>query len=638
MLRKIRRAPVIAILVAITLIWSAAGATAAVRASVIVVFDDDVANPAALAGQLGRAHGFEARHVYGSALKGFSAAVPLAALPALSAHPRVYDVELETREPVASQTLPTGADRIEVDKNTGAGVGVDGPTIDIDVAILDTGINSHPDLNIAGGYSGSPGDTWADVTGHGTHVAGIVGAIDNDLGVVGVAPGVRLWSVRVCREDGFCYSTDVVAGIDWLVARKNDFKSGRAGGINFAAANYSISSPDTTSSCNAQNKGVNATHSAICRLVSSGVVFVMAAGNNVRLKNAYPEAFTVAAVTDFDGKAGGFGAPTCRYDIDDQLAHFSNWGVDIAAPGTCILSTASDGDYVTFSGTSMSTPYVSGAIALYLHVNNKAPATNKNGVIAIENAIVGAALPQAHACGYVNHRGTDEKLLFVNDVTHFRGTGECEVADPPPPPNTPPAVSISSPTDGSTFTTDDTITFTGSALDEEDGDVGDDLVWTSSLQGEIGAGASFSSSLAEGTHTITAAATDSEGLTGSASVSVSVTVEGGEEPPPPPPPPSTTMSASLSGSSANNGSTWTATAMVLVTDGSGVALSGVLVSGSWNGAGSVSCTTASNGTCSVSLGGVLKRVGSVSFAVTDVALVEGYTYSGDYPSIVISKP
>jgi subtilisin len=635
MFRQFGRRTAVSLLVAFSLVWSVASVSAAARTSVIVVFDDAVANPAALAGQLGRAHGFSARHVYSHALKGFAASVPAHAVAALGANPRVLSVELETVWELASQTIPTGADRIEVDKNPKAGVDGGGPGVNIDLAILDTGINEHPDLNLAGGYSATPDGIWSDPSGHGTHVAGIAAAIDNDIGVVGVAPGARVWSVRVCRRQGdsdACFSTDVVAGIDWVVARKNDFKAGRAGGINFAAANYSISSADTTTACNNQNMGVNATHSAICRLVSSGVVFAMAAGNNARLKNAYPEAFTVAAITDFDGKAGGYGTPTCRWDVDDQLAHYSNWGVDIAAPGSCITSTANHGGYVTFSGTSMATPYVTGAVALYLHANNQVPATNKNGVVAIENAIVSAALPQSHACGYNNHRGTAEKLLFVNDTARFKGTGECEVADPPPPPNSAPVVSISSPIDGMTFTTADSITFSGSAIDEPDGDLSGDLAWTSSLDGQIGSGASFSATLAEGTHTITAAVTDSGGLTGSASVTVTVS-----EPPPPPPPPSTTMSATLSGSSANNGNTWTATATVAVSDGAGVALAGVLVTGSWNSNGSASCTTGSNGTCNVSQGGILKRVSSVTFQVSGIVL-DGYTYSGSYPSITISKP
>ena len=139
---------------------------------------------------------------------------------------------------------------------------------------------------------------------------------------------------------------------------------------------------------------------------------------------------SVSAVADFDGKAGGLGSPTCRGDVDDTLANFSNFGpaVDIAAPGVCIDSTYKNGDYASISGTSMAAPHAAGAVALYLHANGLDPATNGAGVNDIEAAILGAALPQSHPCGYTNERGSNEPLLFVNDLVHFQGNGECDVA------------------------------------------------------------------------------------------------------------------------------------------------------------------------------------------------------------------
>ena len=82
--------------------------------------------------------------------------------------------------------------------------GVENQRVDADVAIVDTGIAAHPDLNVAGGYNCSSADRarWADEHGHGTHVAGTVGALDNTIGVVGVAPGVRLWAVRILNSSG----------------------------------------------------------------------------------------------------------------------------------------------------------------------------------------------------------------------------------------------------------------------------------------------------------------------------------------------------------------------------------------------------------------------------------------------------
>jgi subtilisin len=613
MFRHQRRGPAISILVALCLIWSVAVASAASRTSVIVVFDDSVADPAVLAGQLGRAHGFTARHVYGTALKGFVASVPARAMAALVANPRVVAVEAETVESIVDQSLPTGIDRIEVDKNpTVTTNGTGSKAVNIPIAIIDTGIQpNHPDLNVAGGFAAA-GSTWSDGNGHGTHVAGTAAAKDNGTGVVGVAPGAPVWAVRVCGNGGMCMSGDIVKGIDWVAARKADFKANRSGGINFAAANFSISSADSNNSC---SNPANTTHRAICGLVNQGVVFVMAAGNDARAKTAYPVAFAVAAIADFNGKAGGGAAPTCRADEDDTLANFSNWGVDIAAPGTCILSTWRNSGYNTISGTSMATPHVTGAVALYIHANASVnPATNATGVASIESAIVGAALAQSNACGYTNERGSGEKLLFVNGAA-FGGNGTCETAGSAPPPNTAPSVAITSPSSGATFTEGASITFTGSASDTQDGNLTSSLVWTSSLNGQIGTGGSFSrSDLSVGSHTITASVTDSGGLTGSASVSISVQASGGGDPLP------TMHLGGLSGSSAPvNKARWSATVTATVHNVDHSPVSGATVSGTWSGgaSGTASCTTNGSGQCSVSTT-AHRNSASVTFTVTSI--------------------
>lgn len=624
MFRRFRGASSVSLLVALSLVWSVAATAAAERTSVIVIFDGGVSKPAALAKQLGQAHGFTARHVFGTAVKGFVASVPARAVAALAASPQVVAVEAETVERIVAQTTPTGIDRIEVDKRVTVGSGV---TVNLPIAIIDTGISAHSDLNLAGGYAAA-GSTFSDSNGHGTHVAGTVAAKDNGDGVVGVAPGAPVWAVRVCGSNGFCMSGDIVEGIDWAAARKAEANDGSADGdpgINFAAANFSISSADSNNSC---SNPANTTHRAICGLVSRGTVFAMAAGNDARSKTAYPVAFTVAAIADFNGKAGGAAASTCRSDVDDTLADFSNWGVDIAAPGACILSTWNNGGYNTISGTSMATPHVTGAVGLYLHATGQAPATNASGVTAIENAIVAGALAQPHACGYTNERGSSEKLLFVNS-TQFGGNGACDTSSSPPPSNTAPTVTITSPANNSTFTEGNTINFSGSASDNESGDLTSSLSWTSSIDGIIGSGGSFSRNLGVGTHTITASVTDPGGLTGSASISVTVDTAGGGDP--------SSMSATLSGSTQSSGSNWTATAIITVRDGNGGLLSGANVTGAWSGgSGGTSCTTGSSGTCNLSKS-QHKRVGSATFTVTNVTK-DDYAYDDADPSITISKP
>ncbi|MCH8878012.1 MAG: S8 family serine peptidase [Chloroflexi bacterium] len=516
------------LMTAIALVLSAGQSQAATATGQIIpgqyiVLVADGVDPATVAAD----HRIAARHTYRTALNGFAAAIPN--LADLESDPRVLAVEPERIYRINPQADPTGINRIEVDKNPNADIDqTDDIRVGLDVAIIDTGLDGdHPDLNIAGGinYSGGPSSKWDDGNGHGTHVGGTVGAIDNGFGVVGVAPGVRLHAVKVCKNGGICFSGDMVAGIDWVAERKAEANDGDADGdpgINFASANMSISTSDDANPCTGSSGAI---HEAICGLVNQGVVFALAAGNNDRQKDAYPEVLAVSALADFDGQAGGVAGSTCRSDEDDTLANFSNFGpeVDIAAPGVCILSTWNDGGYNTISGTSMASPHVAGAVALYLYANGLAPATDAAGVNVIETAILDAALPQSDACGYTNEHageGSTEPLLFVN-ATAFGGDGSCDVASAGPV-NETPTVSITSPADGSTFDSGATILFEGTASDTEDGDLTASLVWTSDMDGPIGTGGSFSTTLSDGNHAITASVTDAGGATGSASISITV--------------------------------------------------------------------------------------------------------------------
>lgn len=393
------------------------------RVPVVVAFTDAVGDPEAETARLERRHDFETRHVYRHALAGFAAEVREETMEALTRNPRVKRVEHEATLELADQTLPTGADRVEADQNPHA----QGTDVSLDMAIIDTGLDrDHPDLDVAGGRNfvgqGLLGGLWDDDHGHGTHVGGTAGAIDNGAGVVGVAPGAPLWAVKVCNLLGLCLAGDVIAGIDWVAGRK------ASGEIDFAAANMSLSSADADSDCSTP---ADAVHEAICGAVAQGVVVVLAAGNNAREKEAYPVAFTVSAVADFDGAGGAAGSPTCRDDQDDTLADFSNHGpsIDLAAPGVCILSTWNDGGAATISGTSMAAPHAAGAVALYLHATGGSPAQDAAGVVAIEQAIRGAALPRGtdnDPCSYDDGRDGGP-LLFVNDEA-FNGTGDCTVS------------------------------------------------------------------------------------------------------------------------------------------------------------------------------------------------------------------
>ncbi len=348
----------------------------------IVVFHDNVPRPQDAAQDLSRRYGLGVLYTYEHAIKGFAARIPGAALSAIARDPRVHFIS-EDRVVVAfQQTLPTGVNRINAENklNTGAGV---------HVAVIDTGIDlTHPDLqaNIAGGQNCSTGKSYDDGNGHGTHVAGIIAALNNDIGVVGVAPGARLWAVRVLNNAGFGSWSSVICGVNF-VDGKSPAKSGP-----ITVANMSLGgSGADDGNCGLTNN--DALHKAICQAVADGVTFVVAAGNSGAdfrgfVPAAYNEVITVTALGDSDGRPCGAGGPT-SYSADDTFASFSNYatGADlnhvIAAPGVSIYSTYKGGSYASLSGTSMASPHVAGAAALYLATHPGAtPATVLGALLA----------------------------------------------------------------------------------------------------------------------------------------------------------------------------------------------------------------------------------------------------------------
>ena len=260
--------------------------------------------------------------------------------------------------------MPTGIRRCDADAVPGLITGSGLITVDADVAIIDTGLDAtHPDLNVVQQgvrfYTNRKqqlltDNKWQDDHGHGTHVGGIIGARDNGFGVVGVAPGVRLWPVKVLDSGGGGTVSTVVGGIDWVVQRADTIE----------VANMSLGG--------GKSQAIN---DAVKAGTSAGIVFVVSAGNSSWDAANYspasePTALTVSALADTDGLPGGLGGLTQDYDLDETLAWFSNYGqvVDVCAPGVEIYSTylVSRGGYTTMSGTSMAAPHVAGAAALYI--------------------------------------------------------------------------------------------------------------------------------------------------------------------------------------------------------------------------------------------------------------------------------
>jgi subtilisin len=302
---------------------------------------------------------------YRHALNGYSARLSQAALAKVRADERVLIVSQDRKVHATAQTLPTGVNRIEGDLSStlsGNGSG----SVNGAVAVLDTGIDtSHPDLSVVGGKNCSTGKSYRDGNGHGTHVAGTIGAKDDSNGVVGVAPGVRLYSVRVLNNSGSGSWSSIICGIDWVTAN--------AATRGITVANMSLGGSGTDRGCSG-----DALHQAICRSVNNAkVTYVVAAGNSgANLSNfvpaAYNEVLTVTAAADFNGRPGGGAPATCRSDVDETAADFSNFttigssdvGHMIAAPGVCINSTWKGGGYKRISGTSMASPHVGGTAAL----------------------------------------------------------------------------------------------------------------------------------------------------------------------------------------------------------------------------------------------------------------------------------
>jgi subtilisin family serine protease len=352
-----------------------------------IVVMDDLMTSAEVGGkakEMIARHGIAVEHLYDAAMKGFAAKIPPGQLKRMQEEPGINNILpdglVEAFCHTGPQGLPTGVNRIEADLSPTANINNLDNRVNADIAILDTGVYRHADLNVVVAVdctrSGCPSVTPSDPNGHGTHVAGSAASIDNTRSVVGVAPGARIWSVRVLNSFGSGLISSIIAGINFVTRNA----------ANIEVANMSLGGGGRdTGNCGVNSSGqvVDPMHRALCNSVNQGVVYTVAAGNSFRnaantTPAAYSEMITVSALADSDGRRGGQG-PSTSAGRDDTFATFSNFGavVDLIAPGVNIFSTSpgdvlnSGGYCQTLSGTSMASPHVAGAVALYLATHSK---------------------------------------------------------------------------------------------------------------------------------------------------------------------------------------------------------------------------------------------------------------------------
>jgi Subtilase family/Putative peptidoglycan binding domain len=310
------------------------------------------------------------------------------------------------------QCTPNHIKRIGADQGpqaAGDGTG----EVDADIAFLGWGVSRHIDLNLykcisfiqlEGVAKGVEGECTG--TAHDTAAAGVAAAIDNQIGTVGVAPGARIWSIKVCSTytdtNGNPYSScnfkDLIDGLNFVAAHSDEIEvlsislgSEIKRGIY---GNDNMSYQDVLKSASVVDEFIE-------KVFKKGVVVVISAGNtNIDVAKHWPkavDAITVSAITDTDGKCGGDGMPVLinnrdsgftipnqnntMSNRDDFIATYSNYGllVDLAAPGTMIYTTDLDNGYGYANGTSFAAPAVAGAAAVYkwLHPSDNSSTVSK---------------------------------------------------------------------------------------------------------------------------------------------------------------------------------------------------------------------------------------------------------------------
>lgn len=256
----------------------------------------------------------------------------------LKSNPHVLAVEEDVVVSIEAQTADWGIEATDAEAAWDLGYTGQG----VKIAVIDTGIAAHSDLEIAGGVSYvTYTKSYSDDNGHGTHVAGIISAEDNDFGTVGIAPDASIYAVKVLDEYGNGDLSNVIQGIDWAITNDMDI-------INMSLGTY---------------QDIESFEVILNQAYKAGILIVAAAGND---GSSSGSGDTVDYPARYDSVIA-----VAATDSSNNRAEFSSTGpaVEVAAPGVYIKSTYLDNQYATMSGTSMATPYVSGDIALLMEAN-----------------------------------------------------------------------------------------------------------------------------------------------------------------------------------------------------------------------------------------------------------------------------
>jgi hypothetical protein len=322
----------------------------------------DAAEVVSEVNDLADVYDFEPIHVFDAASEGFTVRLPIDVSEEIEQLSVVeYVLKDEGEEYLPPEEVP---EEIELGANE-VPTGIEfagGPLMEVQdweflVAVIDTGVDSsHSDLEVAGQYdivclsNSRDCSDGSDPQGHGTHVAGTIGAVADGEGVVGMAPGAPIFDIRVLDKNGSGYYSDILAGIEYILEHNSD-----ASNTPIRVANMSLGGPAGSSLDDDMA-------TALGRLEDSGVLVAIAAGNESQdTANVVPAGLDKGVVVSAYNASSGYGG----------FAWFSNYGdeVDIAAPGVSINSTVPGGSYASYDGTSMASPHVAGAAAVYFAMN-----------------------------------------------------------------------------------------------------------------------------------------------------------------------------------------------------------------------------------------------------------------------------